>query len=55
MWIDVTISSAQCHPTVPESVSKSVYLFTASNAKPDIDPIVFVIEPAGKNLVDVSK
>ena len=29
----------------------NVYLFTTSNAEPDVDPIVFVIEPAVKNSI----
>ena len=34
-----------------EESAKFVYIFMTSNAEPDINPIVLVIEPADKNLI----
>ena len=34
-----------------EESAKFVYLFTTSNTKPDVDPIVFAIESAVRNSI----
>ena len=34
-----------------EESAKFVYLYTTSNAKLDVDPIVFAIKPTVKNLI----
>ena len=46
----ITVSKNLFQSKLEES-TKFVFLFTTSDAEPDINPIVFVIEPVVKNLI----
>ena len=46
----IIVSKRYSYPNWKKA-QRLVYRFTTSNVEPDLDPIVFVIEPAVKNLI----